>query len=54
MAAFISAPSDIDKRPALQDDDEDVPEDKYEGVACPASLVALLNRKTGKLGQNRE
>ncbi len=38
-----------------QDDDEDVPEDKYEGVACPACLrLHFLNRKTGKLlGQDR-
>jgi hypothetical protein len=31
------------------DDDEDIPEDEYEVVSCPAcAKVHLINRKTGK------
>ena len=32
------------------DEDEDVPDDRYEAVSCPAcAKVHLINHKTGKL-----
>jgi hypothetical protein len=32
------------------DDDDDVPENEFEGIACPAcTRLHFLNRKTGKL-----
>ena len=38
------------------DDDEDMPENQYEAIACLACTgLHLLNRKTGKvLGQDNE
>jgi hypothetical protein len=38
------------------DDDEDVPDDEYESVSCPACLrLDFVNRKTGQiLGQDQE
>jgi hypothetical protein len=38
------------------DDDDEAPEDAYEGVPCPAcTAMHFLNRKTGKLlGQDSE
>jgi hypothetical protein len=46
---------DIDERPAFAGDDQDAPDNKYEGIACPAcAKLHLVNRKTGKLlGQDK-
>ncbi len=40
----------------LLDDDDDVPEDRYDGITCPAcTRMHFLNHRTGKmLGQNSE
>jgi hypothetical protein len=57
MAAFVfKCPATSMNVQHWLDDDEDVPEDEYEGVACPACLkLHFLNRKTGKLlGQDRK
>jgi len=43
-------PGDIDERPAFLEDDQDVPDNEYEGIACPAcTKLHFVNRKTGKL-----
>ena len=57
MAAFVfKCPATSINVQHWLDDDEDVPEDEYKGVACPACLkLHFLNRKTGKLlGQDRK
>jgi hypothetical protein len=57
MAAFVfKCPATSINVQHWLDDDEDVPEDEYEGVVCPACLkLHFLNRKTGKLlGQDRK
>jgi hypothetical protein len=38
------------------DDDQDVPQNEYEGIVCPAcTRLHFLNRKTGKLlGRDQE
>ena len=34
----------------LLEDDQDAPDNEYEGIACPAcAKVHFVNRKTGKL-----
>jgi hypothetical protein len=34
----------------LSEDDQDAPDNEYEGIACPAcAKVHFVNRKTGKL-----
>jgi NAD(P)-dependent dehydrogenase (short-subunit alcohol dehydrogenase family) len=57
MAAFIfTCPATSMKVQHLLDDDEDVPENQYEPITCPAcTRLHFLNRKTGKLlGQDDE
>jgi hypothetical protein len=45
---FICPVTDIRVQHWL-DDDEDIPENEYEVIACPAcTKVHLINRKTGK------
>jgi hypothetical protein len=40
----------------LSEDDQDAPDNEYEGIACPAcAKVHFVNRKTGKLlGQDEQ
>jgi len=51
---FICPTTDLSVRHWL-DDDENIGENEYEVVACPAcAKVHLINRKTGKPLANRD
>ena len=57
MAAFIfTCPDTLMKVQHWLDEDDDVSENEYEGIICPAcTKLHFRDRKTGKLlGQDRE